>query len=320
MATQRAVLVLGAGRSGTSTLTRGLQALGVFIGSSFRRPVRKNPRGNFEEVNLLRQSKAARRAVGLRAESVRLLPASAWHSPKLNPVRERTLRLIEREFSGHGIWAFKYGGMGRILPFWLDVLSDLDIEPSFAFAYRNPLSVARSRGKLDRFRGRVTKNNLEWLANVVPYFDLIRGYPVAVVDYDRLLADPRTQLVRLADHLEIPQTAEVLEDVNAFAAEFVRPDWRHTRFCDADLETAAEIQPLVRRMALLLSHVARDERSLSDPDIWEEIADIQSEHHAMAPLLELVDTLQVDVRRARWWDLTRPLQIAWNKLPLLRLH
>lgn len=232
MAGQRAVLVLGPGRSGTSTLTRGLQALGVFLGTSFRRPVRKNPRGNFEELNLLRLSKKVRRTVGLRAESVRLLDDSVWSSPELERCGAKIAAVIEREFADHPVWAFKYAGNGRLLPFWLDLLPKLGIEPAFAFAYRNPLSVARSRAQLDRLRGRQEKNSLEWLAHVVPFFDRLAPYPTVVVDYDRLIADPERELARLAGGLGIEATERTRESVASFASEFIRTDWRHTQFTD----------------------------------------------------------------------------------------
>ncbi len=39
-ASQRAVLVLGAGRSGTSIITRAIQAVGVELGDDFKPPSR----------------------------------------------------------------------------------------------------------------------------------------------------------------------------------------------------------------------------------------------------------------------------------------
>ncbi len=318
MATQRAVLVLGPGRSGTSTLTRALAALGVFLGTRFRRPVRKNPRGSFEEVNLLRLSKAVRKEVGLRAESVRLLDDAAWLRPELGRHAESMGQVIAREFAGHPVWAFKYAGNGRLLPFWLELLPKLGIEPAFAFAYRNPLSVARSRARLDRMRGRPEKNNLEWLAHVVPYFHLLEPYPTVVVDYDQMITAPERELTRLADGLGITPTEHTRAATEEFVAEFIRPEWRHTQFTDEDLAADAAIHPLVRRAALALSRLARDEVTMRDEWLCREWAEIRESHRELAPVLRLVDRLQADVRFARWWDLSRPLRIGWNKMPLLR--
>lgn len=316
--TQRVILVLGAGRSGTSTLTRALLSLGVYLGATFRIRMRKNPRGSFEEVHLLRLSKAVRRELGLRSENVRLIEDGEWQAPGIERLKIRMISAIQCEFGDRAVWGFKYGSTGRILPFWLDLLPRIDIEPWFAFAYRNPLSVARSREKLDQFRGRMEHNNLEWLVNVVPYFRRLQGYPLVVVDYDHMVSEPAAQLERLADRLQLPITTDARAGIDAFASEFLRTDLRHTQFTDDDLRHDDRIHPLVRRAALLLSALARDELSVHDAELWREWRDIETELQSLAPLLRLIDRLQEDVRRARWWDVVRPLRKGWNAMPLLR--
>lgn len=318
VAASRAILVLGAGRSGTSTLTRSLSAVGVYLGRKFRAPLRKNPRGSFEEIHLLRLSKAVRRGLGLRPENVRLIEDDEWQSPEIERLKTRMAGAIEREFGDRPIWGFKYGSTGRILPFWLDLLPEMNIEPSFVLAYRNPLSVARSRARLDRFRGRRDHNNLEWLVNIVPYFRRLRGYPLVVVDYDRLVSAPAPQLHRLAERLDLPISPEVKAGIEAFAGEFVRADLRHTCYTDEDLKNDEHTHPLVRRAALCLSALGRDELSVDDAELWREWREIEAELHALAPLLRLIDRLQTDVRRARWWDVVTPLRKGWNAMPLLR--
>lgn len=316
----RGILILGAGRSGTSTLARGLIALNVTLGRQFHRPVRKNPRGQFEEVHLLSLSKAVRNTLGLRADSVRLLSDQDWQEAALEPLRRNVREAVAKQFGNDPIWAFKYGSTGRILPFWFDILPDMGIEPSFVFAYRNPLSVAHSRSRLDSERGRVAKNNFEWLVNVVPYFHLVRGYRTVVVDYDQLISDPGPQLRRLADRLGLPMTPEAETGIATFEKAFLRKDLQHTHFTDADLLADPDTHPLVRRAAHLLAALARDERSIDENALWAEWRDIRSGVQDLAPTLTLVDALSSDVRRASWWDLRKPLRLAWRKMPLLRVR
>ncbi len=317
---QRAILVLGPGRSGTSTLTRALDALGIFLGNDFRRPVRKNPRGNQEEVHLLKLSKRIRNSVGLRADSVRLIEDSAFDNPRTRILVEQMEQAIRRYFGAPSVWAFKYAGTGRLLPIWFDLLASMNIEPAFVFAYRNPLSVARSRARLDLARGRPEQNNLEWLANVVPCFNRLQGQPVVVVDYDRLLDDPDRELRRIAGGLDLTITPQIEDRIQNFSETFLRADWRHTRYDDADLEKDTSLHPLVRRSALLLSRLARDQARLDDPTVWDEWRSIDELHREQLPVLKLVDQLNADNRRGRWWDLRRPLKLAWNKVPLLRVR
>lgn len=317
-ARSRAIIILGPGRSGTSTLTRALGALGIYLGTHFHRPVRKNPRGNQEEVHLLKLSKAVRNSVGLRADSVRPVEPAAFRNPDTQVLAERMRKAIDQYFGQHSLWAFKYAGNGRILPFWLDLLADANIEPAFVFAYRNPLSVASSRAKLDKMRGRIEHSQLEWLANVVPVFSQLQGHRVVVVDYDRLLDDADHELRRITAKLDIPITPRIEAGIQDFTSSFLRADWRHTRFTDRDLETDQTLNPLLLRSALLLSRLGDDRAALDDEVIAAEWRDIQRLYQEQAPTLRLIDQLNTDVRRARWWDIVRPLRLAWNKMPLLR--
>ena len=54
------------------------------------------------------------------------------------------------------------------------VFHSLDLDVRYVLAVRNPLSVARSRAKLNPQRGTQEKSDLEWLVNVVPYFREVR--------------------------------------------------------------------------------------------------------------------------------------------------
>lgn len=299
-------------------MVRALSALGIFHGKHFRRPVRKNPHGNQEEVHLLKLSKAVRNSVGLRADSVRLIDPSAFQNPRTEELARRMREAIARYLGDHDCWAFKYAGNGRILPFWLELLPQLEIEPSFVFAYRNPLSVASSRSKLDKVRGRPEHTQLEWLAHVVPTFNQLKGQRVVVVDYDRLIDDADGQLRRMASSLALPFTAATEAGIEAFTRTFLRAEWRHTRFSDSDLESDKSLNPLLRQAALLLSRLAADEATLDDEAIWAQWRTLLQQHQDQAATLRLIDQLNSDMRFARWWDLGRPLRLAWNKLPLLR--
>jgi len=310
--TRTGVLVIGAGRSGTSTLARALIALGIEFGQQLKRPTRKNPRGFFEEVNLLAISKRVRRALGLRAEHVRLLTEEDWQRADLDRLRREMQAAIESTMGAAPVWGFKYAGTGRLLPFWLPLLADMDVRPAFVLAYRNPLSIAASRRRLDAERGQQEKNDLEWLANLVPYLHLTRGHPLVVVDYDRLMQDPHGQLARLARMLGITPEPEGVE---RFVNEFLSPSLRHNRYDHEDLKTDRTLHPLVRRGALLLDSLAR-QQGQPDEAFWEAWADLRRALYDSTEKHAEVDRLIDQRRRARWWDIATPVRRAWQARPL----
>ncbi len=114
---KRAVLVLGAGRSGTSIVTRAIQAVGVDLGDEFKPPSRKNPTGFFEDAALLKLSKRLRRTLGLRPDSLRLLDDSVWTSPTVMPFYKEFSATINDRFGHAPVWGLKYSRTMRLLTF-----------------------------------------------------------------------------------------------------------------------------------------------------------------------------------------------------------
>ena len=309
----RALFVVGAGRSGTSAITRGIQALGVDLGDRLKAPTGKNPTGFFEDRELLDVAKRARRALGLRTDSVSLVGPETWRQADLAPLEREAAETMRRRFGGAPVWGFKYAQTLRLLPFWEEVFERAGLDARFVVAARNPLSVARSRAALDAARGVQEKSDLEWLVNVVPYFRRMARRPFVVVDYDLLMDDPVAQLERVARRLELPLDATARAGIGAFAESFLDPGRRHTRFGVEDLEKEERLNPLVRQAYPWLHRLARDEVSPESPELWEAWSRIEATLDAMAPLLRHLDQLQAELRR-RWRPLAT-LRSTWINLP-----
>ncbi len=308
---QRAVLVLGAGRSGTSIITRAIQAIGVDLGDDFKPPSRKNPTGFFEDAALLKLSKRLRRTLGLRPDSLRLLDDSVWTSSAVMPFYEEFATTIKDRFGHAPVWGFKYARTMRLLPFWLRLFEKMDISASYVMPVRNPLSVARSRAKLDAHRGQQEHSDLEWLANVVPYFTRIRGARLVVVDYDTLMEDPVEQLERMAGQLELPLTDRTQQDIHAFANTFLTRALQHTRFSIDDLKMAENINVLVRDAYCWLDRLASDDIQPTATELWDAWEHVNAGVSALGPILARLDMLNRELRYAQWNPLS-PIPAAWK--------
>jgi len=293
-----AVFVIGAGRSGTSTITRALMALGVELGDHFKKASKKNPKGFFEDADLLAISKSARRVLGLRADSVRLLEADAFDDPKLKPLQDRAIEVIERRFSRYPIWGFKYGRTLRILPFWDRILETTHTRPAFVVALRHPLSVARSRAKIDPRRGLQAASDLEWLVSLVPYLRRVAHHRWVVLDYDDLMDAPSQELSRVAQELALPEATASDVHIEKFVAEFLDQGLRHTRFNDQDLESSKEINDIVKDAYRLLKTRTSGITEASDAAFWAQWENIEARLEALGPILALIDQRQSEWRRA----------------------
>jgi hypothetical protein len=311
-----AVVVLGAGRSGTSATTRALAAIGVDLGDDLRPGGGKNPTGFFEDQALLEVNKRLKRALHIRGDSVRLIEDAEWDAPAIAALRAEAVERIRGRFGGRPLWGYKYGRTLRLLPFWRAVYDELGLDVRYVVALRNPLSVARSRGALDARRGTQEKSDLEWLVNVVPYFRQVRERPFVVVDYDRVMAEPTAELARIARVLALPTPPDVGSSIRAYAEEFLRPGMRHSRFTAEDLAKDPHVNPWTRRGYLWFYRFAVEEADPNDPRLWQEWEPIERAVDELRGVLLHIDRIESDVRRSQR-SLLGPLQIApqiWRKL------
>lgn len=315
-ATQCAVVIVGAGRSGTSAITRGVQALGVELGDRLRPGGGKNPTGFFEDEELLAINKRLKRLLGIRGDSVRLIAPDEWQAPAVRALQQDAVDTVRRGFGRYPLWGYKYARTLRMLPFWREVFEALHLDVRYVVALRNPISVARSRAQLDPRRGTQEQSDLEWLVNVVPYFRELRAHPFVVVDYDLVLAQPAAQLERIAARLGLPQTERSTAAVQAYAGEFLRPGMRHTLFTDADLGRDGRVNVLTRDAYIWLRRLAIDEASAGDAQCWQEWERIERQLAAMAPALRHIDRVQADLRRSDWNPFSPLLAAtrAWQRL------
>jgi hypothetical protein len=287
---QRAIVVLGPGRCGTSTLARGLIALGLEFGNRLKPAARKNPRGFFEDLDLLRVNYEAHARLGLRrnGSSVGWLAETAWRAADLVPLEHRARQVIRRRFSAAPLWGCKIGGMMRILPFWERIFTAADQDVAYVLAIRHPASVARSRAKLDPYRAIPEKSDLEFAAQILPYAALMAQRPCAVVDYDQIIADPAGQMQRIARQLYVPVNEQVRTGIARYAAEFVSASFRRS-------EPAGTTHPLTWRLYQALLSAAQDETDIAT--ILPELTALRAEFQSLSPVLRLVDELEDRLRR-----------------------
>ena len=308
----RTVVVLGVGRSGTSAITRGLGALGVELGDRLRGATRlKNPTGFYEDTDLLRINKRLKRILDVRGESVRLLEPDWWKQPTVEQLRDDAVAIIRRRFGGCPLWGYKYARTLRFMPFWTAVFDAADIDTRYLMAIRNPLSVARSRARLDPWRGTQEQSDLEWLVNVVPYFRQVRERPLVVADFDLFMADPAAQLQRIARGLDLPLSAEVQASVKAFGDEFLDPSLRHSRHGADDLDRDGRVNDLTRTAYRWLYRLATDGVDPAGAAIWLEWQEVESQVTALAPVLRHIDHVADNLRFARWNPLGPLQSIPW---------
>ncbi|MBI2311653.1 MAG: hypothetical protein HYU77_04025 [Betaproteobacteria bacterium] len=286
MSGQRVIVVLGMHRSGTSAVTRGLQALGIELGDNLIPTApQENAKGYFEDWDITELNKEVLQAVGLEWSSVGLVPDDKWQGEPLRPLRLKAVETLRRRFGGNRLWGFKDPRTCRVLPFWQGVFEHLGLDDAYVIAVRNPLSVARSLATRDGFAPE--RSYLLWLEHLVDAITYTRGKPRVVVDYDELIGDPDAQLRRIGRALDLPCDGAGEAGLAEYTEEFLDSALRHSAFFSGDLNLDPNAFELARNGYQLLRQAALDRAPAEE--IESLAGNIRAGLYSLAPVCRYLD-------------------------------
>jgi hypothetical protein len=245
------IVVLGMHRSGTSSTTRAMAALGAEFGDRLLQPIAGvNDKGFFEDVDILGINVELMNAAGVEWHAIGEIDLSKIDPVQLDAFQTRAIVTLRAKCQGR-TFVLKDPRLSRLMPFWQPVFECIGVPVSYVVTVRHPISVARSLGKRDGFAEE--KSYLLWLAHVVPALVDTRGHTRVIVDYDLLLDNPRGELERMATQLGLPLAAHQAEE---FGREFLEEGLRHTRFHARDLDVIRSAPHSVKKLFVALQVAA----------------------------------------------------------------
>lgn len=149
----KAICVLGMHRSGTSLIMRVLNLMGVYIGeeADLLPAQSDNVEGFWELGRIVDLHERVLMSLSRRWYDVKPLPELWWKSPEIQPFKNELKGIIENYFCKHKLWGWKDPRTCILLPLWIDILDELNIEINYVVVVRNPLSVSESLKKRDGF-------------------------------------------------------------------------------------------------------------------------------------------------------------------------
>ena len=229
---KRLVIVLGMHRSGTSAITRGLQALTVELGKTLIPGIpENNAKGFWEDWEVNELNNEILSHLGCNWHSLSLLPSDLFKPPSLAAFRLRALELLRQKINSDTPLGLKDPRISRLLAFWQPLFEHEGYDVGYIIAVRNPLSVAESLRKRDGFESE--KSYFLWLEHQLAAVLGTVGQTRVVVEYDRLMADPGFELFRIAKALSLPDPeATALAD---YQNDFLEEGLRHTKYEGRDL-------------------------------------------------------------------------------------
>ncbi|MGI8900954.1 MAG: sulfotransferase family protein [Nocardioides sp.] len=301
---RRIVIVMGPGRSGTSTIAGSLAKAGFEVPGHSIRGNPTNPSGFFEprwvvnfhkaildrtDVGTLDSSPGALDLVSAATANPRLrAEIQTWLSERL----ETQPRLVIKD--PRSVW---------FRDLWVDTARGLGVEPGFVTMLRHPAEVSASRQKYYSKTDRVTARFADiqriagWI-NVALNTELItQGSPRVFVRYADLVADWRRELSRVGESLDLTFTPG-LDVAEHPVDEFIDPALHRVQVDWDDVEVPEALRDLGERVWTALSALADADASV-DPSPVEELRHDYAELHqdAMALSRPVMRRAEVTARR-----------------------
>ncbi|MYN15039.1 hypothetical protein GSY71_18030 [Pusillimonas sp. TS35] len=286
---RRLIVVLGMHRSGTSAITRALQAMGVDLGNRLMKPVEHiNAKGFWEDDDITELNERILHSLGMRWDSLQPFTDQHIDIIRENGLYTEAVDLIEAKTGKSAVYGFKDPRVAKLLPLWQAIFQSCGLTPSFLITIRNPLSVAQSLKKRDCFNP--IKSYLLWLDHVLTSLELSRSHQRALVDYDQLMRDPKAALQQIAADLQL---ATDVTEVDAYVQNFIDEGLRHSTFSAEDIKDESNCPALIYDVYSTLLNA--NTQSLNSVEIDQRVQRWLSEFQRLAPVLSLLDTLQAQV-------------------------
>ncbi len=232
----RAIAILGMHRSGTSTVARAVNLLGVPLGrrEEMMQATPDNPEGYWEHLGIntvqIQLMTALQRGWG----TAEPLPENWLQSPVVPPFKAQLAKIVRAEFSGEKLWGWKDPRSCLLLPLWREILTEADTDLSCLLVVRSPVDVA---GSLMRRDGIPFAHALGiWFHYNLAALRAADGLPLVFLNYEKLVAAWEPVMRHCATGLNLAWPVDEAAHRAAMGA-FIKPELRRNRSSADQLAT-----------------------------------------------------------------------------------
>lgn len=218
---QTCLLVLGMHRSGTSALSGLLSLAGFTLGSELLAESQDNPKGHFENLNILRFNDRVLKEIGSSWDDIAFDFSRDFEKSYMDQLKA----ILISEFSYTKNFALKDPRIIFLFDLYRDVMRDLSIDFKILIPYRSPLEVASSLEKRNLFSKE--KGLLLWSMNMAMAEIKSRGFPRVFINYDDLINNPADSIYNI-DSVLNTELAKLLD--LSKVKDFIDPNLNRNSF------------------------------------------------------------------------------------------
>lgn len=263
----KAIIILGMHRSGTSLLAKAVKSLGVYLGRDEHMigPRDDNPEGFWEHSEIVDIHEKLLNSLSSSWDTTEPLPEGWWQSEAAAESRVRLKEILTRNFSDHTLWGFKDPRTCLLLPLWKSIFQELDIEPYYILCFRNPLNVAASLHKRDRFTQE--KSFALWALYALSSLYHTSNAKRMIVRYDGLLEHPIETGEEISRYLDIPYS-ETERDI---MSSLPNRTLRHGVFTTDELLAMPSVPDMVKQIYQIGLSSERNVHELNRGHVQEKV-------------------------------------------------
>lgn len=273
----RAVAILGMHRSGTSTVARTVNLMGVYLGEAGKMMPRSadNAEGYWEHMEIYDLQVRLLDRLGREWNTAEPLPEGWLQSETVKLLKAELARIVATNFGSHALWAWKEPQSCILVPLWREVLEAAQTELSCLFVVRNPVDVA---GSLMRRDGIPFNQALGiWFHYNIAMLKDAAGLPAVFLSYEQLLASWEPEIRRCAAALNLDWPVDEQKYREAMDV-FIQPGLRHNQSSAEQLLALPQpVQELYRALLQACRQPAAENGRLV-----ETVNRLSSEFHAYA--------------------------------------
>lgn len=206
------VILLGFHKSGTSATAGLLSILGVHMGEKLRSADGKNPKGYFEDMEILR----------LNTQILKDAGGDAWSPPisenilkQKSKYDKRILDFIERKNKRYDIWGWKVTTTCLTAELYYPYLKN----PHFVVVFRNPIGAAKSA--IEHTEGKINFLDAISLANYYneQLAEFLKRHPDSLkcyVSFEKMINQPVEEAEKIARFLDVEFTETHVRRIEKF--------------------------------------------------------------------------------------------------------
>ena len=141
---KKIIAIIGMHRSGTSVLSRCMRIFGAELGDKIIDPGPDNPKGYWEDEDILNLNIEMLSFLGTTWDSIKLIDKNDIITLRENNFTEKAKEIIQNKTKEYDFFALKDPRMAKLMPIWKEAFTAYSDRVMYIIAIRNPVSVIKS--------------------------------------------------------------------------------------------------------------------------------------------------------------------------------